>query len=79
MKLLTEMNDLKQLWAVLLPAVEVPDDSRWALWLMKHDAPIVQKGLIELATKYQKLSGKMDADYMGRFASSVMNRLTQGW
>ena len=30
-----------------------------------------------LAAKHRKLNGQMDADYMARFASAVMNRRTE--
>lgn len=68
--------ELRESWSLLFPAVTAPDDSQWAIWLLRHDRTIVRRGLAELATKYKRLGGKMDPTYMGKFASAVMNRLT---
>lgn len=69
--------ELKELWALLFPGVEVPGDQQWALWHLRHDADIVRQGITELATKFRRLNGTMDSLYMAKFASSVMNRLSQ--
>ncbi len=67
--------ELRDAWALLFPNVSAPDDAQWTIWLLRHDRAIVRRGLAELATKYKRLDGKMDALYMGKFASVVMNRL----
>ncbi|MDP9038401.1 MAG: hypothetical protein M3O02_03880 [Acidobacteriota bacterium] len=67
--------ELKDAWALLFPTVAAPDDTQWTIWLLRHDRAIVRRGLAELATKYKRVEGKMDALYMGKFASAVMNRL----
>jgi hypothetical protein len=64
------------IWTRLFPNVQAPAESQWALWLLLHDAAVVKEGIAELALKYHKLKGKMEVDYMVRFASSVMNRLS---
>ena len=69
--------ELREAWAALFPNVAVPADSQFALWLMMHSDDIVREGMVQLATKRRKLHGQMDADYMIRFASAVMNRLTR--
>lgn len=40
-----------------------------------HDDSIVEQGIAQLVVKYGKMGGKMDLDYMIKFASAVMNRL----
>lgn len=57
--------------------VSVPADEQFALWLFRHGADIMNEAMAELATKYQKLGGEMDQNYMIRFASSVANRLAK--
>ena len=67
-------NELKAAWALLFPKVEAPADEQWTTWLLKHSPDTVRLGLAETGARYQKLRGRMDRDYMLRFASSVMNR-----
>lgn len=69
------VSELQESWTLLFPDVAPPDDAQWTIWLLRHDRVIVRRGLAELATKYRRLDGKMDALYMGKFASAVMNRL----
>lgn len=71
------ISELKGFWNLLFPKVTAPDDSQWALWLLRHDNLIVRHGLTELATKYIRLKGTMDQTYMAKFASAVMNRLSR--
>jgi hypothetical protein len=71
------IEELKELWALLFPGEPVPDGSQWALWFLRHPASIVRQSVVELATKYRKLSGRMDGVYMAKFASAVMNRLSR--
>jgi hypothetical protein len=68
---------VRDVWTTLFPEVPTPADRQWALWLVLHDREIVRKGIGQLAAKYRKLGGQMDSDYMIRFASSVMNRLSK--
>lgn len=72
-----EIAEMKNTWALLFPKVPTPADDQWAFWLLLHDSTTVQGGVMQLAAKYRKLDGHMDADYMVRFASSVMNRITK--
>jgi uncharacterized protein YmfQ (DUF2313 family) len=69
-------NSIRQTWASLFPKVPVPDDGQWTLWLLLHDPATVTQGIAQLAAKYRKVGG-MDIDYMTKFASSVMNRITR--
>jgi hypothetical protein len=69
--------ELKGFWTMLFTDCEVPEDSQWALWTLLHDPDTVREGIAQLATKYRKLYGKMDAKYMVKFASSVMNRISR--
>lgn len=61
---------------MLFPGVTAPDDSQWGWWFLRHSPQVVRGGLVELATKYRKLDGRMDELWMKKFASSVMNRLS---
>jgi hypothetical protein len=72
-----EVTEVKNIWSVLIPEVPTPTDRQWALWTLLHDPEVVRKGIGQLASKYRKVRGQMDIDYMIRFASSVMNRLTK--
>ena len=69
-------RELQELWIVLFPNVPAPDEGQWALWQLRHSPDVVQQGIATLGLKFRKLGGQMDALYMARFASSVMNRLT---
>jgi hypothetical protein len=71
------IHELKEFWTMLFPQSQPPEDSQWALWFLQHDPHIVREGIAQLAAKRRKLNGKMDADYMVKFASAVMNRLTR--
>lgn len=71
-----EIQQMSEVWRVLFPDVEPPPAQRWALWSLQHDASTIRKGLIQLATKYRNLNGKMEAEYMGKFLSVVLNRLS---
>lgn len=69
--------ELKGFWTMFFTDCEVPDDSQWALWTFLHDLDTVREGISQLATKHRKLQGKMDAQYMVKFASAVMNRISR--
>ena len=72
-----EISEFKELWGLLFPGVPIPDDSQWGLWLIRHHSTVVRQGIAELGVKYRRLNGRMDPVWMGKFASSVMNRLTR--
>ena len=69
--------EARDAWTVLFPNVAVPGENQFALWLIMHRSEVVREGIVQLATKYRKLQGAMDVDYMVRFASAVMNRLSK--
>lgn len=71
------IHELKELWVMLFPDTEPPDDSQWALWFVLHNPSTVREGIGQLAAKRRKLRGRMDALYMAKFASAVMNRLSR--
>jgi hypothetical protein len=75
MTLIESINDLKGAWALMFPGTPVPSDAQWTIWRLAHPGNIIRTSLAELGKKYLKLNGRMDADYMIRFASAVMNRL----
>jgi hypothetical protein len=71
------IEELKSLWLLLFPGVPSPPDDQWGLWFLRHRAEVVREGITELALKFRKLRGQMDQTYMGKYASSIMNRLTR--
>jgi hypothetical protein len=71
------IHELKGLWVMLFPDTKPPEDSQWALWFVLHDPATVREGFGQLAAKRRKLRGNMDALYMAKFASAVMNRLSR--
>lgn len=71
------IGELAELWGVLFPGVPALDKGQWNLWLMRHSNATVRLGIAETAVKYRKLDGNMDAGYVTRFASSVMNRISR--
>jgi len=71
------ISELKGFWAVLFPGAVPPEDSQWALWILRHDEATVRRGISELAAKYKKLGSEMDSVYMRKYASAVMNRLSE--
>jgi hypothetical protein len=73
----TAVFDLKSVWDLLFPNSFVPADSQFAVWLLLHDAETVKASFVRLAAKNAKLGQAMTPDYMIRFASSVMNRITK--
>jgi len=77
MNALTEVTELKDAWTRLLPNEPVPADDQWCLWLALHGQGVIQTAITQLALKYRKLGGAMDRDYVVRFISSVMNRLSR--
>jgi hypothetical protein len=74
MPLLEEIDDLKAAWVLMFPGVLVPNDGQWAIWRLTYPENSIRMGLAELGKKYLKLDGRMDREYMLRFASAVMSR-----
>ena len=73
----TELRELKKQWERLLSIEPLPEDDQFDIWLALHDAPTVAKAITQLAIKYKKLGGAMERDYVIRFASAVMSRLSR--
>lgn len=73
------IKSLRDTWVRLFPQVAAPADSQWMLWLLLNndDANVVRYGMATLARKYASLGGQMDHDYMVKFASSVMSRMSR--
>lgn len=67
---------LMRMWSNLMPGY-MPDDVQWNLWLNLHDITTVKIGITRTAKKKKTLQNKMNDDYAVRFASSVMNNITQ--
>ncbi len=71
------ITELKQVWQSLIDA-PLPDDKQFELWAVLFDIKTARYGIITLAAKYRRVGGAMGADYMARYASAVMNRVTRG-
>jgi len=69
--------ELKQIWTTLFPAIPAPDDWQWGIWQLRHDPRVIREALAETGLKFAKLRGQMTPLWVGKFASSVMNRLTE--
>lgn len=69
--------ELKQMWVTLFPAIPVPDEWQWGIWHLRHNPNVIREALAETAIKFAKLHGQMTPLWVAKFASSVMNRLTQ--
>ena len=72
--------ELKGLWGFLFENVPIPSDSQLTIWLVRYgDAAtgnkIITDALAQTAIKFQRLHGKMDSPYVGKYASACMNRL----
>jgi hypothetical protein len=65
-------DEVKKAWRDVFLS-EPPPEEQWDRWEQLYPLPIIKEGLVQLAIKFQKLGGKMDANYMYRFASSVMS------
>jgi hypothetical protein len=74
---MTQNTETKSTWALLLPEVPQPSDQQWSLWSLLHDSKTVVAGITQLAAKYRRTGGGMDSDYVLKFASSVMNRVSR--
>jgi predicted thioredoxin/glutaredoxin len=68
---------LRDTWNAVFPQVPAPAESQFALWLLLHEPEVVRQGLAQLATKFRKVKEKMDFDYMVKYSSSIMNRLSK--
>ena len=75
--MISVIEDLKMVWAVLFPEAPAPADRQWARWLLVHDQQTVREGMAALTKKFEKLQRRMDPDFMIKYMSSVTNRITR--
>lgn len=66
---------IRECWRMVFPSFPI-SDRQLAIWLVSHDPSVVRQGIARAAVRYEQLHGEMDNDYILRFASSVMNRLS---
>ena len=64
-------------WERLFPMISESPAHQFAIWAAQHSAKTIRHGLVTTAVKNVQLNSVMNQDYAVRFASSVMNRLTQ--
>lgn len=72
----TKIMDLKQKWQSLTDA-PMPDDRQFQLWSHLFAEDAVTYGIVQLAAKFRRVAGEMDSDYIVRYASSIMSRVTR--
>jgi hypothetical protein len=70
-----KVRELQDLWKVLFPASITVPDCQWGIWLLRYGEATIRDGIARTAIKFQKLNGNMDAEYVGKYASSVMRQL----
>ena len=66
---------MKELWKQTLGAL--PSETQWAIWQGLHTPEVIKRAILKTAIKNQQLDGTMSDDYKLRFASKVMNTLTE--
>jgi len=71
-----DIQTLKFLWRAVLP-VPCPPEGQLGYWLNSHFFGDVCFGFREAGREYHKQFGKMTTIHVWKFASSVMNRVTQ--
>jgi hypothetical protein len=66
----------QQLWALVLPDVEPPDNYRFWTWATRFPAPAITRGIARSAAKYRKMMSltPMTPEEVGRYCSSVIRR-----
>lgn len=70
-------KDSIAVWESLLPTIPAPSTHQFRVWLAQHSPEVIRQGLALAAVKNLRLNNTMDAGFAIRFASSIMNRLTQ--
>lgn len=70
-----KLQKLQGAWRLLFPPSITIPDRQWGLWLLRYDEPTIREGIARTAIKFQKLKGQMDAEYVAKYASSVMRQL----
>ena len=70
-----DIHSIRECWTMVFPALPV-SDRQLSIWLVSHDVSIVRKGITRAAVRSEQLRGVMSEDYVLRFASAVMNRLS---
>jgi hypothetical protein len=50
-----------------------PPEAQWATWLSRHDEAALLRAVLKTVAKYNQMQGRMDADYLVRYCSSVAN------
>jgi len=73
-KRMDSASELQKAWELMFNC-PAPDNAQFSLWFVKHDLPVIRQAIGATAMKFKRLEGRMDRDYLIKFASSVMNRL----
>lgn len=69
------VNEIREAWSLLFGDTPVPTDNEIATWVLRYGRDITKEAVSAAGIKFRKLDGKMDANYLGRFISSVMGRI----
>lgn len=68
--LLDKINELRDLWRLLMPQLPPPDDKTFGIWNLNHDDEIVRHAFGRAAAKFRQ--GTDDPQNAYRYASGVM-------
>ena len=74
-------SDAEQLWKVLMPQMQKPEQDTFMLWAGRYPEPVIQRGINRAAGKSRKMATTgqpMTAEDAARYASSVMRNETLG-
>jgi hypothetical protein len=66
---------VSELWTMLFAPYKL-DYEQVAIWLAKHDVTTVRQALASTGIRFLKLNKQMSPDYIVRYSSSIMNRIT---
>lgn len=70
-----DLAKFKSLWESTLG--EAPTKEQFSIWEELHTEEIIRRAILKTAMKNQSLKGAMDSDHRLRYASRVMQTLTE--
>lgn len=68
-------QNITELFGVLF-APHTLEPQQLAVWLTKHHIEVVRQALAATGVRFLKLKREMSLDYITRYSSSIMNRMT---
>jgi hypothetical protein len=73
----TSIDELQDFWPELFGQTSAPPRHQFGLWLIRFGYDVAKQGLADAALKYQRLSGQMSTEYIGKYASAAMARIAE--